>query len=93
MSYEIDFSEKFEKDIPKFKSHPTLTQKIGKLILEIKENPTAGTGKPEPLKGFGKRSVYSRRINQQHRLVYEIFEEEENKVVKILSAYGHYDNK
>lgn len=93
MSYEIDFSDKFEKDIPKFKSYPSLTQKIGKLILEIKENPTTGTGKPEPLKGFGERFVYSRRINQQHRLIYEIFEEEEKKVVKILSAYGHYDDK
>lgn len=91
MIYEIDFSEKFENDIPKFKSYPVLTKKIGKLILEIKEHPTTGTGKPEPLKGYGERSIYSRRIDQKHRLIYEILEIE--KVVKILSAYGHYDDK
>lgn len=50
-----------------------------------------GTGKPELLKGFSERKVYSRRIDQKHRLIYEVFEEE--KRVELLSAWGHYDDK
>lgn len=65
--------------------------KIFSLLEELENHPTTGTGKPEPLKGYGERFVYSRRIDKQHRLIYEIFEEE--KIVKLLSAYGHYDDK
>ena len=61
------------------------------LIEEIKEHPTTGTGKVERLKGKGERLVYSRRINDKHRLVYEIFEEE--KLVVLAAAYGHYKDK
>ena len=42
----------------------------------MQEYPTTGTGQVEQLKGYEKRSVWSRRINQKHRLVYEIFEDE-----------------
>lgn len=63
--------------------------KIASFLKELEQNPLTGTGKPEELKGYGDRSVYSRRIDQKHRLVYEIFEVE--KVVKILACYGHYE--
>lgn len=66
-------------------------EKIDALLDEIELHPTTGTGKPEALKGYGERSVYSRRIDQKHRLTYEIFEEE--KFVKVLACYGHYDDK
>ena len=59
--------------------------------MNIKQHPYWGTGKPEALKGYGERNVYSRRIAPKHRLVYEVFEEE--GLVKILFAYGHYDDK
>ena len=59
--------------------------------MNIEQPPSWGTGKPEVLKGYGERNVYSRRIDPKHRLVYEVFEEKE--LVKILSAYGHYDDK
>lgn len=93
MSYELCFTDTFYSHIEKLRSNKTLINKIDKFLDEIEIHPSTGTGKPEPLKGFGERSVYSRRINQQHRLVYEIIEEEEKKVVKIISAYGHYDDK
>jgi addiction module toxin, txe/yoeB family len=54
-------------------------------------SPKKGIGKPEALKGYGEREVWSRRINDKHRLVYEIFEQESE--VKILTAFGHYDDK
>ena len=48
-----------------------LLKRVNQLIIDITRSPFAGIGKPEPLKGqlSGK---WSRRINQEHRLVYEI---------------------
>lgn len=45
--------------------------KILKLIEEVLRNPFEGIGKPEPLKGLGS-DVWSRRITQEHRLVYKV---------------------
>lgn len=69
----------------------SLIKKISVFLTELKENPMIGTGKPELLKGFSERKVYSRRIDQKHRLIYEVFEEE--KRIELLSAWGHYDDK
>lgn len=91
MIYELDFTDTFYSNIEKLRSNKTLINKIDKFLDEIENHPITGTGKPEQLKGYGERSVYSRRIDQKHRLVYEIFEEE--KIVKIISTYGHYDDK
>ena len=65
--------------------------KIVALLKELRVSPKKGIGKPEALKGYGEREVWSRRINDKHRLVYEIFEQESE--VKILTAFGHYDDK
>jgi toxin YoeB len=48
-----------------------LLKRVNQLIRDITRSPFEGIGKPEPLKGqlSGK---WSRRINQEHRLVYEI---------------------
>ena len=63
-------------------------KKLEKIILELQEHPTFGTGNPEQLKhhlsGF-----WSRRINKKDRLIYQIIEEPENLVV-VVSALGHY---
>jgi len=59
--------------------------KITNLIREAAKNPAEGKGKPELLKheysGF-----WSRRINNEHRLVYEATEE----TIKIISCKYHY---
>lgn len=91
MSYKLDFTDTFYLHIEKLRSNKTLINKVDKFLDEIEEHPTIRTENPEPLKGYRERSIYSRRIDQKHRLIYEIFETE--KVVKILSAYGHYDDK
>ncbi|OJW78445.1 Txe/YoeB family addiction module toxin [Spirosoma sp. 48-14] len=62
--------------------------KIKGLIKECSRTPTKGTGKPEPLRGSLK-GLYSRRINQEHRLVYSFTNDE----LEILSCYGHYGDK
>jgi len=49
-------------------------QKIVKLIKEIQRNPFEGTGNPEPLK-HALTGCWSRRIDQEHRLVYQVLDE------------------
>ena len=68
-----------------------MIKKIDTLFRRNRAAPLLGTGKPEALKEYGEHNVYSRRIDPKHRLVYEVFEEE--GLIKILSAYGHYDDK
>ncbi|MFD3507327.1 Txe/YoeB family addiction module toxin [Nocardia sp. NPDC058666] len=48
-----------------------LALRIMRLIDEIERDPFAGIGKPEPLRG-DKSGYWSRRINDEHRLVYAI---------------------
>lgn len=50
-----------------------LLQRINALIKDIKRSPFEGIGKPEPLK-FELAGKWSRRINDEHRLVYEVAE-------------------
>lgn len=50
-------------------------KKINSLIKDIQRTPFEGIGKPEPLK-FDLVGKWSRRINDEHRLVYEVKEKE-----------------
>lgn len=51
-----------------------LLKRINTLIKEVLRNPLEGIGKPEPLKA-NLSGYWSRRIDTQHRLVYEVLEE------------------
>ena len=62
-------------------------EKINVLIKNILRDPFKGLGKPEPLKGNLKGN-WSRRISQEHRLIYSI----DNENVTIHSCHGHYDD-
>lgn len=59
--------------------------RILKLIREVQRDPFTGTGKPEPLK-HELSGCWSRRIDQEHRLVYQVTE---NKI-RILACRYHY---
>ena len=61
--------------------------RIIKLILEVGRTPYAGTGRPEPLK-HELAGCWSRRIDQEHRLVYQVLEAENR--IRILSCRYHY---
>ncbi len=89
--YSIEFSTEALLGVAKLKkSELGCFNKLEKLLLELKEHPTTGTGHPEQLKGTSV-PTWSRRISSKHRLVYTI---EDNKVVIfILSTYGHYKDK
>jgi toxin YoeB len=62
-----------------------MLQRINELIRDTIRNPFSGIGKPEPLKG-NLRGWWSRRINDEHRLVYRV----ENQVVIIMQCRFHY---
>jgi toxin YoeB len=63
-------------------------EKIVELIGEISRNPFKGLGKPEPLKG-NLSGWWSRRINDEHRLVYQI-SGKERKTIVINQCRFHY---
>lgn len=53
------------------KQDTKIIERINKLIGEVKRDPFAGVGKPEPLK-HALTGFWSRRINHEHRMVYKI---------------------
>ena len=85
---EVIYSEIAQEDILYWKKSgdKIIQNKIQKLIIAIQENPTEGIGKPEQLK-HNLSGYWSRRINQEHRIVYGI---KENNTIEIQSLKGHY---
>ena len=59
--------------------------RVVKLIKETQRTPFEGTGKPEALK-HELKGCWSRRITDEHRLVYEVFDDR----VRILACRFHY---
>jgi toxin YoeB len=60
-------------------------RQISKLIKAIKRDPFEGIGKPEPLK-HDLAGYWSRRIDQEHRLVYEV----QDDAIIIVQCRYHY---
>jgi toxin YoeB len=60
-------------------------ERINKLIADVKREPFAGVGKPEPLK-HALSGYWSRRINDEHRMVYKI----ENGGLLLAQLRYHY---
>jgi toxin YoeB len=79
-----------ELDLIKHKKsgHKKNINKISELIADISKSPKKGIGKPEQLK-HKENETWSRKIDEKHRIVYEIIENE----ILILSFWGHYSDK
>lgn len=60
--------------------------RIMRLIENVQQTPFEGLGKPEPLK-HELSGLWSRRIDHEHRLVYEVREDR----IRILACRYHYD--
>lgn len=86
--YQIQYHKKALKDIEKIKQSK-LENKAHKLIEIIRENPFQNPPPYEKLLG-DLNELYSRRINIQHRLVYQVLEDRE--IVRVLSLWSHYEN-
>jgi toxin YoeB len=63
-----------------------LYKKIVELIQDIDRSPFSGLGKPEPLK-YELSGFWSRRINDEHRLVYSVTDTE----IIVIACKYHYD--
>lgn len=81
------FTKQAQKDAKKLSS-ANLRGKTEELLEVLKEDPFRTPPRYEKLIG-DLAGAYSRRINIQHRLVYEILEEE--KVVRVLRMWTHYE--
>ena len=87
MTYAIVYTKRAVSDIPKLKA-AGLDKKAKTLIELLKENPYKSPPPFEKLKG-DLHGAFSRRINIQHRLVYEVMETE--RTVKIIKLWTHYE--
>lgn len=87
MSWQLVFAKHAQKDAPKLAS-AGLKSKAQELLALIQENPFQNPPPYEKLVG-DLAGAYSRRINIQHRLVYEVLTEQ--NTVKVLRMWSHYE--
>jgi len=85
--YEIIYSSQAQKDAKKA-NEKGLKDNIQKIINILENNPYQNPPPYEKLIGDLTGS-YSRRINIQHRLIYQIYKNE--KIVKIIKMWTHYE--
>ena len=87
--YLIVFSEQALQHIQQFKKRndAAIQRKISRLLQELREHPFEGSGQVEALK-YDLTGFWSRRINREHRIVYQV--DEEKKMVYIYKLMGHY---
>ncbi|MCK5520566.1 MAG: Txe/YoeB family addiction module toxin [Candidatus Marinimicrobia bacterium] len=86
MSWELVFTKQAQKDAIKLKK-AGLKEKGKKLLEIIQNNPFEKPPPYEKLVG-DLAGAYSRRINIQHRLIYQVYQGE--KIIKILRLWTHY---
>ncbi len=80
------WSEKSWEDYLYWQSHDKkILKKVNSLIKDIKREPFDGLGKPEPLR-YELAGCWSRRITDEHRIVYEV----EDQNINIISCRFHY---
>lgn len=87
MSWRLVYTKQAQKDAKKLTSSG-LKPKAQKLLTILAEDPFK---KPPPFEKLvgDLAGAYSRRINIQHRLVYQVIEEQ--RVVKVLRMWSHYE--
>jgi toxin YoeB len=87
VTWRIVFTRQAQKDARKLAA-AGLKAKASGLLDILKENPFQTPPPYHKLVG-DLAGAYSRRINIQHRLVYQIFEEE--KIIKVIRMWTHYE--
>lgn len=63
--------------------------KVNDLIEDIRRSPFKGLGKPEPLRG-DRSGYWSRRVTEEHRLIYRVTGTNQDQNVEILQCRFHY---
>ena len=87
MTWRVVYTKQAQKDAKKLKASG-LKRKAQTLLTVLESNPFANPPPYEKLVG-DLAGAYSRRINIQHRLVYEVLKAE--KTVKVLRLWTHYE--
>jgi toxin YoeB len=87
VAWEVVFSKQAAKDAKEI-TQAGLRTNVEKLLCILRQNPFKNPPPYEKLVG-DLQGAYSRRINLQHRLVYNVFPEE--KIVRILKMWTHYE--
>lgn len=87
MSWQVVFTKQAQKDAKKLAA-AGLKSKAEELLKVLSENPFQTPPPYEKLMG-DLAGAYSRRINIQHRLVYQLYETEQ--IVKVLRMWTHYE--
>lgn len=85
--YKLYFTKQAQKDAKKIK-RAGLKQNVEQLLEIIEKNPYQNPPPYEKLVG-DLSGAYSRRINIQHRLIYQIYEKE--NAVKVIRLWSHYE--
>jgi toxin YoeB len=85
--YKIVFTKQAQKDAKKLSSS-NFKKPAQKLLDVLKKDPFSTSPPYEKLLG-DLTGAYSRRINIQHRLVYQVLEKE--KIVKVIRMWTHYE--
>ncbi len=86
VEYKLVYTQQAQKDAKKI-ARSNLKEKASILLEILKKDPFQNPPQFEALVG-DLEGAYSRRINIQHRLVYQILEEE--KIVKVIRMWTHY---
>lgn len=90
MKYKFEFDPQFKEDEKKLrKENAKLAHKLWEIVFDIDNDPFDGIGKPEALKHVP--GLWSRRIDQKHRLIYRV--EKGTATVHLLACYGHYGDR
>jgi toxin YoeB len=87
VSWKLVFTKQAQKDAKKI-SQSGLKAQVERVLTVLKDNPYKTPPTYEKLMG-DLAGAYSRRINIQHRVVYQVFEE--MKTVKIIRLWTHYE--
>ena len=87
MTWRIVYTRQAQKDAKKL-ARSNLKEKAQELLSLLETDPFQNPPQFEQLVG-DLEGAYSRRINIQHRLVYQVLEE--NRAVKILRLWTHYE--
>jgi Txe/YoeB family toxin of toxin-antitoxin system len=85
--FKIVYTKKAQKDIQKAKQYPVIFTNLKDLVALLGNNPFQSPPSYEKLLGDFK-GAYSRRLNVQHRLIYQVYKKE--KIVKIIKVWTHY---
>ncbi len=91
MIYEVIFAPLAYEQWEYWKrTNPKVAQRIKRILLDIREHPYTGIAKPERLK-FGLAGKWSRRINEEHHIIYSVIEDRVE--INVLSMRFHYSRK